>query len=114
MASLKPRRSLTKQIDLQRRRWQILLYVGIAIGPHMRNSMLGLLTRTAFTGLLGSRALAEVVSGKRWGAIRSPCSARLPLPPKMRSNGPKAALDFPPFIKRIFGSRSWGRTACRF
>ncbi len=41
-------------------------------------------------GLLGSRALAEVVSGKRWGAIRSPCSARLPLPPKMRSNGPSA------------------------
>jgi hypothetical protein len=26
-----------------------LLYVGIAVGPHMRNSMLGLLTRTSFT-----------------------------------------------------------------
>ena len=26
----------------------------------------------------------------------------------------RPALDFPPFIKRIFGSRSWGRTACRF
>ena len=44
----------------------------------------GLFAPSGYRNQTLSGKLAEVVSGKRWGAIRAPCSARLPLPSKMR------------------------------